>query len=45
RPGLRGRLTGPVVRGQLYRVRGVPEEGTGARRPAPPYAIQAPGPL
>ena len=42
-PGLRGRLAGPLVRGQLQRVRGGPPQGAGRRRrPAPPHQVQAP---
>ena len=39
--GVRGRLPGPLVRGQLLRVRGLPQEGTRRRsRPTPPHQVQ-----
>ena len=44
RAGLRGRLAGALVRGQLHRVRGLPEEGVGPRRPAHEGPLQAPDP-
>ncbi len=44
--GLRGRQPGPLVRGQLQRVRGVPPQGAGRRgRPPAPHEVQAPRPL
>ena len=45
-PGLRGRLPGALVRGQLQRVRGVPQGDPGRRRgAAPPHQVQAPHPV
>ena len=42
RAGLRGRLGGPLVRGQLQRLRGRPPQAPGCRRrPAPPHPLQA----
>ncbi len=42
-PGLRRRLAGAVLRGQLQRVRGVPSPRAGSRRlPAAPHQVQAP---
>ena len=41
RAGVRGRQPGALVRGQLLRVRGVPQEGTRRRRrPTPPHQVQ-----
>ena len=46
RARLRGRQPGPLVRGQLHRLRGVPAQGArGRRRPAAPHQVQAPGPV
>ena len=46
RAGLRGRLRGPLVRGQLLRLRGRPEEAPRRRgRPAPPHQVQAARPV
>ena len=43
RARLRGRQPGPLVRGQLHRVRGLPPQGARRRRrPAPPHQVQAP---
>ena len=44
RPGLRGRLRGPVVGGELHRLRGRSQEAPGdRRRSAPPPPLQALG--
>ena len=44
RPRLRGRQPGPLVRGQLHRVRGVPPSRAGFRRgPAAPDQVQEAG--
>ena len=41
-PGLRGRLAGPLVRGQLHRLRRVPKARARRRRHAPPaHQVQA----